>query len=65
MPRHDMATIRDALSREGLGGAVLETAVLAYKIANNFQLDHTAEAEEITELKRIIAEYVGRTPRKD
>jgi hypothetical protein len=52
-------------SREGLRGAELETAVLAYKIANNFQLDHTAQAEEMIELKRIIAEYLRDTPRKD
>jgi hypothetical protein len=64
MPRHDTATIREALSREGLRGAELETAVLAYTIANNFQLDHTAEAEEMIELKRII-EYLRHTPRKD
>jgi hypothetical protein len=39
------AIIREALSRQGLGGADLEAAVLAYKVANNLPLDTVVDAE--------------------
>ena len=64
MPKHDPALIRQSFSRQGLGGAELDAAVLAYKIANSLALDNTAHAEAITEMKQLIAEYVRDTSAK-
>jgi hypothetical protein len=57
------AIIRDALRREGLGGADLEAAVLAYKVANNLPLndapdvvDDEADAETI-KMKQFITSF--------
>ena len=50
------ATIREALCRQGLSGAELDAALLAYKIANN--LPDATEAEEMAELKRLVGAYV-------
>ena len=58
MPKHDPAIIRASFSLQGLGGAELDAAVLAYKIANSSALDNTAEAEAMTEMKQVVAEYV-------
>ena len=44
MPNHDTASILEAFSREGLAGAELDAAVLAYKTANNLPLDNSGEA---------------------
>ena len=60
MPKHDSAIIR-AFSRQGLSGAELDAAVLAYKIANSSALDNTADAEARTEMKQLIAEYLRDT----
>jgi hypothetical protein len=44
-PMHRSAIIRETLSRQGLSGADLEAAVLAYQIANNLPLDNAVYAE--------------------
>jgi hypothetical protein len=56
------AIIRDALRREGLGGADLEAAVLAYTVANNLPLndapdvlDNEADAEN---MKQFITSFM-------
>ena len=61
MSGHDTTTLREALSREGLRGAELEAAVLAYKIANNLPLDIATEVKDMTEMKQRIAAYVRDT----
>jgi len=65
MPKHDPALIRQSFSRQGLGGVELDAAVLAYKIANSLALDNAADAEAISEMKQLIAEYVRDTSTKD
>jgi hypothetical protein len=59
MSKHETATIREAFRQQGLDGAELEAAVLAYLIANNLPLENGAET--ITEMKRFIAAYVHDT----
>jgi hypothetical protein len=61
MPKHDAASLREAFSRQGLGGAELDAAVLAYKIANNLPLDNALDAETLTGMRQLIAEYVRDT----
>jgi hypothetical protein len=65
MPKHDPALIRQSFSRQGLDGPELDAAVLAYNIANSSALDKTADAEAMSEMKQLIAEYVRDTSTKD
>lgn len=53
------ATIRDALRREGLGGADLETAVLAYTVANNLQVDTSSDAETMARRADLFRRFFG------
>ena len=64
MPKFDPAIIRESFSRQGLDGAELDAAVLAYKIANSSALDNTADAEAMTGMKQLIAGYVRDTSAK-
>jgi hypothetical protein len=53
------AIIRDALRREGLGGADLEAAVLAYKVANNLRLDTVVDAETMARRVELFRHVFG------
>ena len=64
MPKHDPALIRESFTQQGLGGAELDAAVLAYEIANSLALHNTADAEAMSEMKQLIAEYVRDTSAK-
>jgi hypothetical protein len=57
------AFIRDALRREGLSGADLDTAVLAYKVANNLQLDAELDAETMVRRAELFRRVFG--PERD
>jgi hypothetical protein len=54
-----VAIIRDALRREGLGGADLEAAVLAYKVANNLRLDTVVDAETMVRRAELFRRFFG------
>jgi hypothetical protein len=53
------AIIRDALSRQGLGGADLEADVLAYKVANNLPLDTVVDAEAMARRMELFRRVFG------
>jgi hypothetical protein len=53
------ATIRDALRREGLGGADLETAVLAYTVANNLRVDTSSDVETMAHRGELFRRFFG------
>ena len=61
MPKYDIETIRESLCQQGLNGAELKTAVLAFKIANKLPLGDAAEVEAIAELRQLVAKYLQET----
>jgi hypothetical protein len=58
-PMQRAVIIRDALSRQGLGGADLEAGVLAYKVANNLPLDTVVDAETMARRAELFRRVFG------
>ena len=51
--------IREVFRREGLCGADLEAAVLAYKVANNLRLDTVVDAETMARRAELFRRVFG------
>lgn len=48
-------TIREELRRQGVSGAMLDAAMLVYKIENDLPPDDAAEAEAMAEARALAA----------